>query len=155
MSTIEFQRSERSTIGIEWELALVDKDSGDLRQVAQTILDAVTPEGGGQHPHIRQELLLNTVEIVTGVCRTVKEAGDDLALSIEQLRGITDPLRVELMCAGTHPLPGGQTRKSPTNNGMPPSSTAPNGGADKCSFTGFMSMSALKTTARFCRSCGR
>lgn len=104
MSTIEFQRSERSTIGIEWELALVDKDSGDLRQVAQTILDAVTPEGGGQHPHIRQELLLNTVEIVTGVCRTVKEAGDDLALSIEQLRGITDPLRVELMCAGTHPF---------------------------------------------------
>ncbi len=42
---IPFATSERSTIGIEWELALVDTDSGDLRQVAQTVLDAVAPAG--------------------------------------------------------------------------------------------------------------
>ena len=41
MAPIEFARSERGTLGIEWELALVDQDSGDLRQVAQTVLDAV------------------------------------------------------------------------------------------------------------------
>ena len=40
---IPFAVSERSTIGIEWELALVDSDSGDLRQVAMTVLDAVRP----------------------------------------------------------------------------------------------------------------
>jgi carboxylate-amine ligase len=101
---IPFARSERSTIGIEWELALVDSDSGDLRQVAQTVLDAVAPEGGGEHPTIRQELLLNTVEIVSGVCHTVAEAGADLQRSVDELREITDPLRVELMCAGTHPF---------------------------------------------------
>ena len=101
---IPFATSERSTIGIEWELALVDTDSGDLRQVAQTILDAVAPPGGGEHPHIRQELLLNTVEIVSGVCRTVAEAGADLKRAIEEIRVVTDPLRVELMCAGTHPF---------------------------------------------------
>lgn len=100
---IDFASSARSTLGIEWELALVDKDSGDLRQVAQTILDAVSPDGS-QHPHIRQELLLNTVEIVTGVCRTVSEAGQDLERSIELIHSLTDPLRVELMCAGTHPF---------------------------------------------------
>lgn len=100
---IDFASSARSTLGIEWELALVDKDSGDLRQVAQTILDAVSPDGS-QHPHIRQELLLNTVEIVTGVCNTVAEAGQDLERSIELLHTLTDPLRVELMCAGTHPF---------------------------------------------------
>ncbi|NLC98980.1 MAG: carboxylate--amine ligase, partial [Actinomycetales bacterium] len=61
---IEFARSARSSLGVEWELALVDQDSGDLRQVAQTVLDAVAPEDGSEHPHIRQELLLNTVEIV-------------------------------------------------------------------------------------------
>jgi carboxylate-amine ligase len=88
---------------VEWELALVDKDSGDLRQVAQTILDAVSPDGS-QHPHVRQELLLNTVEIVTGVCNTVAEAGEDLQRSIELLHTLADPLRVELMCAGTHPF---------------------------------------------------
>lgn len=101
---IPFAASERSTIGVEWELALVDQDSGDLRQVAQTVLDAVAPGNGEDHPHIKQELLLNTVEVVTGVCRTVREATDDLGRSIERLREVTDPLRVELMCAGTHPF---------------------------------------------------
>jgi carboxylate-amine ligase len=101
---IPFARSERSTLGIEWELALVDADSGDLRQVAQTVLDAVAPHDGEEHPTIKQELLLNTVEIVTGVCRTVGEAAADLGRSIAEIREVTDPLRVELMCAGTHPF---------------------------------------------------
>lgn len=101
---IGFARSERSSVGIEWELALVDADSGDLRQVAQTVLDAVAPPGGGDHPLIRQELLLNTVEAVSRVRRTVAEAGRDLAEAIEEIRSVTDPLRVELMCAGTHPF---------------------------------------------------
>jgi carboxylate-amine ligase len=102
--TIPFARSERSTVGLEWELALVDADSGDLRQVATTVLDAVRPHGGTEHPHIRQELLLNTVEVVSGVCRTVRQAGDDLERAIAEVRAVTDPLRVELMCAGTHPF---------------------------------------------------
>lgn len=103
-TSIPFAKSERSTVGIEWELALVDSDSGDLRQVAQTVLDGVAPADGGEHPHIRQELLLNTIEVVSGVGRTVSEAGRDLELAIEEIRTITDPLRVELMCAGTHPF---------------------------------------------------
>lgn len=82
----------------------MDADSGDLRQVAQTILDAVAPADGSEHPHIRQELLLNTVEVVSGVCRTVGEAGADLARAIADIRAITDPLRVELASAGTHPF---------------------------------------------------
>jgi glutamate---cysteine ligase / carboxylate-amine ligase len=102
--SIEFAPSERSTLGVEWELALVDTDSGDLRQVAQTVLDAVAPADGSQHPTIRQELLLNTVELVTGVCRTVPDAMADLERSTALVREITDPLRVELVCAGTHPF---------------------------------------------------
>jgi glutamate---cysteine ligase / carboxylate-amine ligase len=101
---IPFAHSERSSVGIEWELALVDADSGDLRQVAATVLDALRPPDGGEHPNVRQELLLNTVEIVSKVCRTVGEAGADLQRAIEEVRAITDPLRVELMCAGTHPF---------------------------------------------------
>lgn len=102
--TIPFAPSPRSSVGIEWELALVDVDSGDLRQVAQTVLDTVRGGEDKEHPHIRQELLLNTVEIVTSPCRTVAAAGDDLRRSLEELRAVTDPLRVELMCAGTHPF---------------------------------------------------
>src|SRR5690606_31462448 len=101
---IPFARSERSTLGLEWEVALVDADSGDLRQVADTVLGALRRPDGSDHPHVAQELLLNTVELVTGVCRTVGEAGADLQRTIEELRAVTDPLRVELLCAGTHPF---------------------------------------------------
>lgn len=107
---IPFAQSERSTIGVEWELALVDQDSGDLRQVAQSVLDAVAPDGG-EHPTIKQELLRNTIEIVTGVCRTVAEAGADLQRTQDELRRVTDPLRVELMCAGTHPFASWSTQR--------------------------------------------
>jgi carboxylate-amine ligase len=101
---IPFATSERSTVGIEWELALVDADSGDLRQVAMTVLDAVAPADGGEHPAIKQELLLNTVEIVSSVGHNVAEAGRDLQRAMDEIRAVTDPLRVELMCAGTHPF---------------------------------------------------
>ena len=101
---IPFATSQRSSVGIEWELALVDTDSGDLRQVAEYVLDAVAPLDGSQHPHIRQELLLNTVEVVSGVARTVRGAGEDLQRNIDLIRTVTDRLRVELMCAGTHPF---------------------------------------------------
>jgi carboxylate-amine ligase len=101
---IPFAASERSSVGIEWELALVDADSGDLRQVAQTVLERIRPTGVPSHPNIHAELLQNTIEVVSGVCRTVGEAGRDLARTVDELRAVTDPLRVELMCAGTHPF---------------------------------------------------
>jgi len=101
---IEFCPSDRSTIGAEWELALVDAETGELASVAEPILDAVRPDGLDEHPKIKQELLLNTVEIITGVCRTVGEVAEDLADSLEIVRAVTDPLGVELFCAGTHPF---------------------------------------------------
>lgn len=101
---VPFATSKRGTIGIEWELALVDADSGDLRQCAATILDELCPPGQAEHPMIKQELLLNTVEIVTGVNETVGGAARDIERAIGELRTVTDPLRVELMCAGTHPF---------------------------------------------------
>lgn len=108
---IPFAESERSTVGIEWELALVDADSGDLRQVAQTVLDAVAPSDGGDHPTIKQELLLNTVEIVTGVCRTVGEAGADLHRTVEELRRITDPSASSSCAPGRTRSRRGATRR--------------------------------------------
>ena len=88
---IPFAVSERSTIGIEWELALVDSDSGDLRQVAMTVLDAVRPDDAPEHPSIKQELLLNTVEVVSSVGRNAREAGADLQRAIDEIRAVTDP----------------------------------------------------------------
>ena len=101
---LTFARSPRSTVGLEWELALVDADTGDLRQVAETVLEEVRPPGAEAHPHVHPELLLNTIEVVSGVGRTVAEAGADLDRTVTELRAVTEPLRVELMSAGTHPF---------------------------------------------------
>ena len=35
---LPFAHSERSTLGVEWELQLIDRDSLDLRQCAAEIL---------------------------------------------------------------------------------------------------------------------
>jgi carboxylate-amine ligase len=100
---IEFSESERSTVGIEWELALVDGATGDLVQIAQEVLEELGTDGR-EHPQITHELLLNTVELVSRVHHTVPDAITDLQELIGLVRDVTDPLGVELMCAGTHPF---------------------------------------------------
>ncbi|MEU4673292.1 glutamate--cysteine ligase [Amycolatopsis sp. NPDC023774] len=101
---IDFNPSRRSTIGAEWELALVDRRSGELASVAERILEAVRPDGADEHPKIQQELLLNTIEVISGVCTTVAEVKADLAESLDVVHKVTDPLGVELFSAGTHPF---------------------------------------------------
>ncbi|MHA7272226.1 glutamate--cysteine ligase [Arthrobacter sp. Bz4] len=106
---IEFAQSAQSTLGVEWELALVDRYNGDLVSVANQVLRGVAanhPElqEDEEHPHIKQELLLNTVELVTGICHTVAEAKADLSRSLAAVREVTDPMGVELFSAGSHPF---------------------------------------------------
>ncbi|MDF2050871.1 MULTISPECIES: glutamate--cysteine ligase [unclassified Arthrobacter] len=106
---IDFASSRQSTLGVEWELALVDGSTGELASVANEVLRGVAsrhPElnEDDEHPHIKQELLLNTVELVTGICETAAEAKEDLSRSLAAVREITDPMGVELFCAGSHPF---------------------------------------------------
>ncbi|AOT02031.1 glutamate--cysteine ligase [Arthrobacter sp. U41] len=106
---IDFASSRQSTLGVEWELALVDAETGELASVAQEVLRGVAarhPElnEDDEHPHIKQELLLNTVELVTGICNTVAEAKADLSSSLAAVRDVTDPMGVEIFCAGSHPF---------------------------------------------------
>lgn len=106
---IDFASSGQSSLGVEWELALVDAETGELASVAGEVLRGVVarhPElnEDDEHPHIKQELLLNTVELVTGVCSTVAEAKADLGSSLAALREVTDPMGVEVFSAGSHPF---------------------------------------------------
>ena len=43
---IDFHSSERSTLGVEWEVALVERESGELAPRGQEVLDALV----AQHP---------------------------------------------------------------------------------------------------------
>jgi carboxylate-amine ligase len=109
---IDFARSERSTIGIEWELALVSRDTGDLVHRAEEVLGALVQPDGSEHPQITHELLLNTIELVSRVHTRVADAVADLRELIEEAQSVTDPMGVELMCAGTHPFAQWYDQKS-------------------------------------------
>ena len=100
---IEFVDSWEPTLGVEWEFALVDKQSRDLVNAASELFDLVRLRRGPQ-PRIHKEMLRNTVELTTGICRTAGEAVDELASMIDLVRPLADELGVDLYSAGTHPF---------------------------------------------------
>ena len=99
---IDFHASAEPTLGVEWELALVDRRTRDLRNEAAHLFaraKARLPDPGRLH----KELLKNTVEIVTGICPTVAEAMADLRRTLEVV------------------VPGrGRPRARPVRRGHPP-----------------------------------
>ena len=101
---IPFRSSERASLGIEWELELVDLDSRELAGVSTDVLAAITPDGEESHPKAKHELMECTVEVITGICTTVAEAIVDLRTTIDQVRAAAKPYNAALMCSGTHPF---------------------------------------------------
>ena len=106
---ISFARSDQSTLGVEWEIALVDSATGDLVPRGRETYEAVLaghPEWSehGNHPHLTGEFLLNTVEMVTGVCRDVAASTEQLATMMDEIRGVAGPQGLEIFAAGTHPF---------------------------------------------------
>ncbi|MFP7696176.1 glutamate--cysteine ligase [Trueperella sp. LYQ143] len=100
---MEFASSPRSTLGIEWELQLIDKDSNDLRQAADYIL-ALTRKLERDTSIIHGEMLLNTVELVSRPHQTVAGCADDLQRGIDILEPILAPMRITVASSGTHPF---------------------------------------------------
>lgn len=102
---IGWKPSQGATLGVEWELQLIDAASKLLRQDAREVISELRALGAvGARPKIHDELMQSTVEVVTGVCSTVSEALADLATTIAQLQRITDMRGTMLACAGTHPV---------------------------------------------------
>ncbi|MFI6211826.1 glutamate--cysteine ligase [Nocardia brasiliensis] len=102
---VPFHGSPRPTIGIEWEIALVDKVSRDLSNTAAAVFDSVGDlRAHDGTPQITKELLRNTVELVTGVHDTVGAAVEDLRGTMDTVRRAADAQGVDLFCAGTHPF---------------------------------------------------
>jgi carboxylate-amine ligase len=100
---IEFAASERSTVGIEWELACVDHASGELTPAGPEVL-ARLDDPQDTLPQVTGELLTNTVELVSAPHHRVSDAVDDLRRMVERVTEVTEPMGVDLMCAGTHPF---------------------------------------------------
>lgn len=102
--TLPFAPSARSSVGLEWELMLADRETGDLVPRAPEILELVEDSTALERFTVTGELLTNTVEVTSGVGHTVAEAVDDIADAIGALRERTEPRGIELLCAGSHPF---------------------------------------------------
>ncbi len=100
---ITFHGSAGPTVGVEWEFALVDKSSRDLANSASDLFAAAGPLLPDP-TRLHKELLRNTVEVVSGVCRTAGEAVADLRHALETVVPVADQLGVDLYGGGTHPF---------------------------------------------------
>ncbi|MDI6098838.1 glutamate--cysteine ligase [Actinoplanes sp. NEAU-A12] len=99
---IDFAPSIRSRLGIEWEIACVDRRSGELTPAAPELLARLGRADA--FPHVTNELLTNTVEIVSAPHHRVRDAIADLTRLVERVSTIAEPMGVDLISSGTHPF---------------------------------------------------
>jgi glutamate---cysteine ligase / carboxylate-amine ligase len=110
---IPFHSSTRSSLGVEWELELVDRETRQLTSGASEILGEMSPDG--EHPKAKFELLESTIEVITGVCTTVGEATADLAGTVAEVSAAAERRGLGLMCSGTHPITDWKTQRISPN----------------------------------------
>ncbi|MFT8394611.1 glutamate--cysteine ligase [Propionibacterium sp.] len=98
---VDFHVSQRATVGIEWELALVDSESLELTAAAAPLLEALH---AGEDTPVRKEYLQNMIELVSSPHQRVADAVHDLVERLEEVRPLADAQHVNLMAAGCHPF---------------------------------------------------
>jgi carboxylate-amine ligase len=99
---IDFGLSLRSRLGIEWEIACVDRRSGELAPAAPELLAALGR--ADSFPHVTSELLTNTIELVSAPHLRTRDAVADLTRLLERVSAMAEPMGVDLISSGTHPF---------------------------------------------------
>lgn len=103
---LPFASSLRGTIGLEWELALIDRESRELVSIGPEILTELENRDvhGAELASIAGELLQNTVELISSPHTTVHAA----VLELEHLaRAVYDAANVRgaaPISSGSHPF---------------------------------------------------
>ena len=98
----DFARSPENTLGVEWEICVVDPETLDLVPKAADVIDAVQDKHPGTH--LEREFLQNTIELVTPVCGNTKEAIAALQQDLDKVREIATEQDLELWAGGGHPF---------------------------------------------------
>jgi carboxylate-amine ligase len=98
---MHFHPSPEPLLGVEIELQILDRESGDLAPGAVRILKACEEEG---IEGATAELMQSMLEVKTGVCRSVDEVREQLVSRVKRVRNISTSLGYELATAGTHPF---------------------------------------------------
>lgn len=98
---ISFGDSRQSSVGIEWELAVVDAET--LAQVpgAEVLLQSVADPVNGP---IRREYFTSMVELVSGVHQDIPSAVAEMRGLLEHCLDVLDRRGLTLLGAGAHPF---------------------------------------------------
>jgi carboxylate-amine ligase len=116
---IDFSSSERASLGVEWELELVDLQTRQLTSGSNEILaelaQAAGHAEGEEHPKAKHELLQSCIEVITGICGTVAEARADLAGTVAEVQAAAGRRGLGVMFSGSHPLTDWATQEISKN----------------------------------------
>lgn len=86
------------TLGVELEPQVLDGRTMRLTPRAPEILASV------QDARLAKEMFRSTIEPITGICTTAREAVDDLSATLLNVRKVSDALGLRFAGTGTHPL---------------------------------------------------
>ena len=98
----DFSRSDGPTLGVEWEICLVDPVTRDLVPRAAEVIEEVQ----ARYPdiHLDPEFLQNTIELVTPICANTKEAVRALQRDLNAVKEVADEKGLKLWASGGHPF---------------------------------------------------
>lgn len=112
MSAIVFNPNDRPTLGVELELQLVDADTYALTNRIEDVLGALPDE---YRDVVKPELMQSYLEINTGICETVADAGRDLRGKLKLIEDAIESLGIRLFWAATHPFSSWRDQKITVN----------------------------------------
>jgi carboxylate-amine ligase len=98
---LAFHPSPETNFGVEVELQILDRETGDLAPGAPRILKACEQEGV---VGTAAELMQSMIEVKTGICRNVDEAKEQLLTRVTRVRNIAMSMGFELAMSSTHPF---------------------------------------------------
>ena len=96
-----FHGSAEPTLGVELELQILDRETGDLAPGAVRILKMCEEE---KVDGVSAELMQSMFEVKTGVCNSVHEVREQLLTRLRKARIFANSLGFELGLGGTHPF---------------------------------------------------
>ena len=110
----DFARSAGPTLGVEWEICLVDPETRDLVPRAAEVIDEV--QARRPDIHLEREFLQNTIELVTPICANTSEAIQALNKDLTAIKEVADEKGLKLWASGGHPFSDFRTNPlSPKN----------------------------------------
>ena len=98
----KFGAGDPYTLGVEEEYMLLDRETFDLVQHIETVLDSV--QGDELADRINPELMQSVLEIATPVCRTAGDVQRELTTLRGYVRDVAAAHRLRVGSAGTHPF---------------------------------------------------